>query len=77
MDAKRRSVLRSFCPSAFFSWLGLIQVFNQNSPSILYGLLGFKVYFYYVPLLFAGYALIRTDGDLQEHSWWSARRWRE
>jgi hypothetical protein len=49
-----------------FVWLGVVQVFNQNSPSILYGLLGFKVYFYYLPLLFVGYALIRNDVDLQK-----------
>lgn len=48
-----------------FFWLGVLQIFNQNSPHILYGLLGFKVYFYYVPLLFVGYALIRTDDDLE------------
>ena len=36
--------------SGLFVWLGVMQVFNQNSPSILYGLLGFKVYFYYTPL---------------------------
>jgi hypothetical protein len=69
--AIRRGREKSFRPPfalfvSFFFWLGLIQVFNQNSPSILYGLLGFKVYFYYVPLLFAGYALIRTDADLRK-----------
>ena len=53
-------------PLAIFLWLGVIQVFNQNSPSILYGLLGFKVYFYYIPLMFVGYALIRTDADLRK-----------
>ena len=41
-------------------------MFNQNSPSILYGLLGFKVYFYYMPLFFVGYALIRNDVDLRK-----------
>src|SRR4029077_4485641 len=49
---------------SLFFWLGVLQVFNQNSPSIWYGLLGFKVYFYYVPLLFIGYALIRNDEEL-------------
>jgi hypothetical protein len=67
----RRGREKSFRPPfllflSLFLWLGLIQVFNQNSPSILYGLLGFKVYFYYIPLLFVGYALIRNDGDLQK-----------
>jgi hypothetical protein len=51
---------------SLFLWLGVVQVFNQNSPSILYGLLGFKVYFYYMPLLFVGYALIRNDVDLRK-----------
>jgi hypothetical protein len=51
---------------SLFVWLGVAQVFNQNSPSILYGLLGFKVYFYYMPLLFVGYALIRNDADLRK-----------
>jgi len=50
---------------SMFIWLGVLQIFNQNSPHILYGLLGFKVYFYYVPLIFIGYALIRTDDDLR------------
>jgi hypothetical protein len=49
-----------------FVWLGIVQVFNQNSPSILYGLLGFKVYFYYMPLFFLGYALINDDSDLRK-----------
>lgn len=53
-------------PLAIFVWLGVIQIFNPNSPSILYGLLGFKVYFYYVPLLWVGYALIRNDEDLRK-----------
>lgn len=52
-------------PLAIFIWLGAVQIFNQNSPHILYGLLGFKVYFFYIPLMWAGYALIRNDKDLQ------------
>jgi hypothetical protein len=49
-----------------FLWLGAIQIFNQNSPSVLYGILGFKLYFYYIPLVFVGYALIRNDADLKK-----------
>jgi hypothetical protein len=52
-------------PLAVFVWLGAVQIFNQNSPHILYGLLGFKVYFFYIPLIWVGYALIRSDKDLQ------------
>jgi hypothetical protein len=51
---------------SLFFWLGVLQMFNPNSPHILYGLLGIKVYFYYVPLLFIGYALIRDDADLRK-----------
>ncbi|HKS83355.1 MAG TPA: hypothetical protein VJR23_17755 [Candidatus Acidoferrales bacterium] len=50
---------------SLFVWLGVLQIFNQNSPHILYGLLGFKVYFYYIPLMWVGYALIRNDLDLR------------
>jgi hypothetical protein len=51
---------------SLFFWLGVVQVFNQNSPSIWFGLLGIKVYFYYFPLLFVGYALVRNDVDLRK-----------
>jgi hypothetical protein len=51
---------------SLFLWLGVLQVFNQNSPSILYGLLGFKLYFCYIPLMYVGYALIRNDEDLRK-----------
>jgi hypothetical protein len=54
-----------FCLSLFFL-LGVLQVFNPNSPHILYGLLGFKTYFFYIPFMFVGYALIRGDEDLRK-----------
>lgn len=53
-------------PLLLFVWLGAAQIFNQNSPSIVYGLLGFKLYFFYVPLIWVGYALIRDDEDLRK-----------
>jgi hypothetical protein len=52
-------------PLLLFFGLALIQVFNTASPSIVYGLLGLKLYFYYVPLMFLGYALIDTSRDLE------------
>jgi hypothetical protein len=52
-------------PLAIFFGLALIQVFNTESPSVVYGLLGLKLYFYYVPLMFVGYALIDTNRDLE------------
>ena len=48
-----------------FFLLGLVQVFNPFSPSIFYGLLGLKLYFYYVPLMFVGYAMLRQEDDLR------------
>jgi hypothetical protein len=51
---------------ALFFLLGFLQVFNQNSTHILYGLLGFKTYFYYIPFMYVGYALIRGDEDLRK-----------
>jgi hypothetical protein len=53
-------------PLILFAWLAAAQIFNPNSPSVLYGLLGFKLYFYYAPLLFLGYAFIRHEEDLRK-----------
>jgi hypothetical protein len=49
-----------------FLWLGIVQIFNSNSPSVIYGLMGAKIYFFYVPLMFVSYALIRNDEDLRK-----------
>jgi hypothetical protein len=53
-------------PLAFFVWLAAVQVFNPNSPSVLYGLLGFKLYFCYVPLMFVGFAIVRNQEELRK-----------
>jgi hypothetical protein len=50
---------------SLFFWLAVLQVFNPYSPSVLYGILGLKIYFYYVPLIFVGYALVRNEADLR------------
>lgn len=67
----RRGRAKTFRPPfmiflSLFFWLGVLQIFNQNSPHILYGLLGLKIYFYYVPLMFVGYALIENDENLRK-----------
>lgn len=69
--AKRRGQLLTFKPPfifwlSIFFWLGAVQIFNTHSPSVFYGLLGMKTYFYYVPLMFAGYAIIRAEADLHK-----------
>jgi hypothetical protein len=51
---------------SLFFWLGVLQVFNQYSPSIFFGLLGLKTYFFYIPLMYAGYAFVRSDEDLRK-----------
>jgi hypothetical protein len=51
-------------PLGLFFSLAFVQVFNGYSPSVLYGLLGLKLYFYYAPLMFLGYAMLRRPVDL-------------
>ena len=70
LKAKMKREVRWFrppfsAPVAVFFGLALIQVFNTASPSVLYGLLGLKLYFYYVPLMFVGYAFIESHRDLE------------
>jgi hypothetical protein len=67
--AKRRGEVDNFkasflVPLGIFFGLALVQVFNPFSPNIMYGLLGMKLYFYYVPLLYLGYAMLKTPADL-------------
>lgn len=52
-------------PLLVFVWFGVIQIFNPASTHIVYGLLGFKLFFYYVPLFFVGYALLNEEADLR------------
>ncbi len=51
-------------PLLLFVWLGIAQMFNTNSPSLLYGLLGAKLYFFYIPLMWVGYALLKREKDM-------------
>ena len=53
-------------PLSIFMWFAGFQILNPNSPSILYGLLGFKLDFFYVPMIFVGYALVRNREDLRK-----------
>lgn len=52
-------------PLLLFIWFGVVQIFNPASTHIMYGLLGFKVYFYYIPLFFVGYALVNSESELR------------
>lgn len=66
-DHERRLPVRPafFLPfMLLFGW-SLLEVLNPNSPSLWYGVLGLKLYFWYVPLFFLGYALLRNENDLR------------
>src|SRR5258708_3241415 len=68
--AYRRKEATSFRPPflvavLLFVWFGVMQVFNPASPTLIYGVLGLKIYFYYIPLLFVGYALLNSEAELR------------
>jgi hypothetical protein len=70
LAAYRRKEVASFRPPflgpvLILVWFGVMQIFNPASPSIWYGLMGFKMFFYYVPLVFLGYALINSEAQLR------------
>jgi hypothetical protein len=52
-------------PLLVFFWFCLLQMFNPESPSIFYGILGMKVNFLYVPLIFVGYAFAETEENVR------------
>ena len=69
--AKRRREVEIFKPPflialVLFVALGFVEIFNPFSPDILYGLLGLKLYFYYAPLMFLGYAMLNRPADLDK-----------
>jgi hypothetical protein len=68
--AWRRKAAETFRPPFFLAlillvWFGFMQVFNPASTSIFFGLMGMKVYFYYMPLIVVGYALIDSEAALR------------
>jgi hypothetical protein len=68
--AYRRKEVTSFrppflVPVLIFFWFGVMQIFNPASTHLVYGILGVKLFFYYVPLLFVGYALLNSEEELR------------
>jgi hypothetical protein len=66
LAAFRRKEIQGFrppflVPLLIFIWFGVIQMFNPASTTIWYGVLGFKLFFYYVPLVFVGYAFLESE----------------
>jgi hypothetical protein len=52
-------------PLICFIFFGMIQMFNPSSTSPFYGLMGMKLYFLYVPLLYVGYFFIDSERRLR------------
>jgi hypothetical protein len=68
--AYRRKEITTFrppflVPVLIFVWFGVMQVFNPASTNLVYGVLGLKLFFYYVPLLYVGYALLNSEEELR------------
>ena len=68
--ARRSNQVERFRPAFLvlllcFLFLGTMQIFNPSSTSIFYGLMGMKLYFLYVPLLYVGYFFIDSEPRLQ------------
>lgn len=68
--AKRRRQVEIFkipflVPLGLFVALAVIQIFNTWTPSVLYGILGLKIYFFYAPLMLLGYAMMDRPADLE------------
>jgi hypothetical protein len=68
--AFRRKEVASFrppflVPVLIFFWFGVMQVFNPASTHLMYGVMGMKLFFCYVPLLFVGYALLNSEAELR------------
>jgi hypothetical protein len=69
--ATRRKEVQTFSPPfrvplLILIWFGFMQIFNPGSTSIWYGLMGFKMFFFYVPLTLIGYALLTSEADLRK-----------
>jgi hypothetical protein len=68
--AQRTNRAKRFRPSFLvpllcFLFFGIIQVFNPSSTSFFYGLMGIRLYFFYVPLLYVGYYFIDSERTLR------------
>jgi hypothetical protein len=69
--ALRRKTVPAFrppflVPMLLFVWFGIMQVFNPSSTTLVYGVLGVKLFFSYIPLMFLGYALFDSETDLRK-----------
>ena len=52
-------------PVLMLAWFAFGQIFNPASPSLWFGFLGFKLFFFYFPFVFIGYSLIGSEAELK------------
>jgi hypothetical protein len=52
-------------PVLIFFWFGVMQIFNPASTHLMYGVMGVKLFFYYVPLVYVGYALLNSEKEVR------------
>ncbi len=52
-------------PLLIFVWFGGMQVFNPASTSLWFGLMGFKIFFFYAALIVVGYELLNSEAELR------------
>ena len=52
-------------PFLIFLWWCVLEAFNPESNSIVFGLLGLKISFLYVPLIVLGYYLVESEEDIR------------
>src|ERR1700736_5921517 len=67
---RRKKTIKIVRPPFFMAvmllvWFGIMQMFNPASTTIVYGILGVKLFFWYIPLYFVGYALFNSEADLR------------
>jgi hypothetical protein len=67
---RRKQVQHTFKPPFLVPlfvlvWFGFLQIFNFASTSFAFGLLGLKLYFFYIPLIFIGYSMLNSESDLR------------
>jgi hypothetical protein len=66
LATRRRFTFDGFpiVPVAMFAGLVLVEIINPTVPSLLVGMVGAKVWLFYIPLAFLGFHLIRGRRDL-------------
>jgi hypothetical protein len=67
---RRKNTAKIVLPPFFVAvmllvWFGIMQILNPASTTVVYGLLRVKLFFWYIPLYFVGYALFNSEAELR------------